>query len=396
MPSFVHRRPGDAPAPVASRGSQPPWIRGPWWDGFWVLCGVWLVPAVLWLALRDGDAEGGALDAAYCALTALFWIGHRVSSAWVAWGTASYRPLVRAQPVRFVVMPLAVTVACFAVLLPPDDALPASRAERFVLLAVVDYAFAAQHFAAQHFGALSLYRTRVGGDARRRRLDRLFALGVGGVLVVVADVLAGTVAYQDRWVDAWLAPAAIAAADGVIRGGALAGLLALTAGMLIAEWRAPRRSLPRLLYVAGLASMVGLALHARSPFLFLVVWTSQHWIVATGLASETAASTRRGAVVLGLVCTSILLLPFFEVEASFDGSATYGEWIFGSFAAALRTSSWVPALLALGFASGFVHYLLDRSVYRFSDPAVRSAAAGLFRHDGWHATPIAAREDARA
>jgi hypothetical protein len=161
--------------------------------------------------------------------------------------------------------------------------------------------------------------------------------------------------------------------------------------MLIAEWRAPRWSLPRLLYVAGLASMVALALHARSPFLFLVVWTSQHWIVATGLASETPASARRGAVVLGLVLGSIALLPFFEVEASFDGSATYGDWIFGAFASALRTSSWVPALLALGFASGFVHYLLDRSVYRFSDPAVRSAAAGLFRHDGWHATPTVAR-----
>ncbi len=361
--------------------SRAPWIRGPWWDGFWVLSGVWLVPIVLWLWMRDGDAEGGALDAFYGALTALFWIGHRVSSAYLAWGTASYRPLVRARPLRFVVVPLLVTVACFALLLPPDDALPASRMERFVLLAIVDYTFAAQHFAAQHFGALSLYRTRVGGDARRRRLDRLFALGVGGVLVVVADVLAGTVAYQDRWVDVWLAPSAIAAADGAIRGLAMAGLFALTAMMLVAELRAPRPSPPRVLYVSGLAAMVALALQARSPFLFLVVWTSQHWIVATGLASEAPASGRRGAVVLALVVASIALLPFFEVEASFDGGPTYGDWIFGAFGAALRTSAWVPALLAVGFASGFVHYLFDRSVYRFSDPAVRAAASGLLRTD---------------
>jgi hypothetical protein len=37
----------------------------------------------------------------------------------------------------------------------------------------------------------------------------------------------------------------------------------------------------------------------------------------------------------------------------------------------------LPALLALGFATGFMHYWLDRAVYRFSDPAVRIAARGL-------------------
>ena len=37
----------------------------------------------------------------------------------------------------------------------------------------------------------------------------------------------------------------------------------------------------------------------------------------------------------------------------------------------------IPFLVALGFATAFVHYLLDRALYRFSDPAVRSAARGL-------------------
>ncbi|PYV64553.1 MAG: hypothetical protein DMG97_34550 [Acidobacteria bacterium] len=54
-----------------------------------------------------------------------------------------------------------------------------------------------------------------------------------------------------------------------------------------------------------------------------------------------------------------------------------GFWIFGALATQLRTSSWVPALLALGFATGFIHYRLDRSVYRISDPQVRAAARGL-------------------
>ena len=83
------------------------------------------------------------------------------------------------------------------------------------------------------------------------------------------------------------------------------------------------------------------------------------------------------AVVLLLAAVSVLLLPIFEVEANRQPGTYYGERIFGAIATGLRTSSWVPALVALGFASGFIHYLLDRNVYRMADPQVREAARGL-------------------
>jgi len=67
----------------------------------------------------------------------------------------------------------------------------------------------------------------------------------------------------------------------------------------------------------------------------------------------------------------------FEVEANRETGTYYGDRIFGSLAVQLRTSTWMPALLALGFATRFIHYLLDRSVYRMSDPQVRAAASGL-------------------
>jgi hypothetical protein len=167
--------------------------------------------------------------------------------------------------------------------------------------------------------------------------------------------------------------------------------------MLVFEMRASQRSLPRVLYIAGLAIMVGIALTPRSLFPFLVIWTSQHWILAVGLTSQTVSTERaperglvRGALhtlnvrpsalVLVLVAASILLLPVFEVEANSDGGDMfYGDRIFGAIAAGLRTSSWVPALVALGFASGFIHYFLDRGVFRFSNPDVRAAASGLLR-----------------
>jgi hypothetical protein len=361
-----------------------------------MLNALWLVPLVLLLARGYSDPESSPLDTLYFGLTALFWIGHRLCSAWLAYCTEAYRPLLREQPVRFVVLPLLVTVACFAVFLPADEAFPWTREKRLVVMAILDYAFVTYHFAAQHFGALSLYRMRAerGGCVRTRRLDWIYALGVGGALVFLSDILAGSVAYQDLWIDRWLIPDWIASNQRPIREGAILMLLGVTILMLVSELRAPRRSLPRVLYILGLAAMVAVALQPRSLFLYLVIWTSQHWILATGLASQTprgepapasgairrvfhALNARPWAVVLVLVGSSVLLLPFFEVEANREGGTYYGDWIFGAFAAGLRTSSWVPALVAVGFATGFAHYILDRNVYRMRDPRVRSAACGL-------------------
>ena len=173
-------------------------------------------------------------------------------------------------------------------------------------------------------------------------------------------------------------------------------MFAITVLVLIAEFRSRESSLPRVLYILGIALMVSIAFQPRSLFLFLVVWTSQHWIVATGLASRTPAAepmperglvrralhqlnVRPWAIFIMLALMSILLLPLFEVEANREIGTYYGDRIFGALATELRTSSWVPALLALGFASGFVHYLLDRSVFKMSEPQVRAAAAGLLK-----------------
>src|SRR6266436_203536 len=372
-----------------------PWVRGPVWDGFWMLSALWLAPIVLLLVHGYSDPEPSPLDLLYFGLTALFWIGHRLSSTYLAYCTEAYRPLLREQPVRFIVLPVLVTAGCFALFLPADSALPWTREERLIGLAIIDYACVTYHFAAQHFGALSLYRSRAdrSSSIQTRRLDRFFALTAGGVLVFVADILAGAVAYQDQWVDRWF-PAWIVSAENGIRGGAMLALFAITAIMLFAELRTPQWSLPRILYIVWLAEMVGLALRPRSLFLFLVIWTSQHWILATGLASQTPSAesppttgivrrylhglnVRPWAVVLFLMLLSLVFLPIFEVEANRESGTYYGDRIFGGFATQLRTSTWVPALIALGFATGFIHYLLDRSVYRMSDPRVRAAASGL-------------------
>jgi hypothetical protein len=374
-----------------------PWLRGPVWDGIWLQSALWLAPLALLLSRGHADPESSPLDVLYFGTTALFWIGHRLCSTWLAYCTEAYRPLLRAQPVRFIVLPLVITVGCFAVFLPSDSSLPWSREQRLVTFAIVDYVLVTYHFAAQHFGVLSLYRARIGrGGLYARRVDRLFTLAVGGLLVFFADVLAGDAAYQDLWLDPWLSGSWLTSphAQDTVREAALLILVACTAAMLAGEAFGARRSLPHVLYVLGIAATAAVALCAQSIFLFLVVSTSQHWIVATALASQTpraepapargavrralhGLNTRPWALTVFLMASSVLLLPLFEVEAIEQGGTFYGERIFGAVATQLRTSSWLPALVALGFATGFMHYLLDRSVYRFSNPEVRAAARGL-------------------
>jgi hypothetical protein len=383
--------------PVSTR-----WIKSPAWDLVWVLNALWLAPLVLLLARGHDDVRASPVDVLFFALAVPLWFGHRVSSAWLAFATPAYRPLLATQRLRFVVAPLAIALACFALLLAPESALPMPLTERVVWLAVLDFLLASHHFAAQHFGLLSLYRARAGraSDAMTRRLDRWFALVVGGGFVVLAQALAGSIAFQDRWIDPLLGGGAADVFARTLRDGGIVLVAILTALMLRVELRSQRRSLPRVAYVLGVSAMVLFAFLARDPFLFIVLWSVQHWSAAMGLASLAASGgaeapgahwqrllapiNRRGwAVLLVLAVVSTLLLPVLEVEAVAD-EYTYADRIFGDAARWLRVSPFVPALLALGFASGFIHYLLDRAAFRFSSSDVRQAARGLLQPRSLH------------
>ena len=381
----------------AAKARSSGWIRNPFWDGLWSLNGLWLVGLLWWLA-RDHEAPADSpADSAYLVLTLCFWIGHRVGSGYLAYCTSAYRPLLRSQPVRFVVVPILITVAVFTIVLPPDDMLPITRTRRIFWLVMLDYLLVSYHFAGQHYGLLSLYRVRAGQsrDAGARRVDRWYALGIGGVVVIAAEVIAGNGAHQSAWLDPlldvpWILDHGAALAWS---GSALVGLATLA--LLIAEWRRPDRSAPRALYVVSIAAMVTMAFHV-DPLLFLMVWTAQHWLTATGLASRVAAgepapgparwygfwhriNRRPASVVIVLALASALLMPAMEVEAEADPVLRYSARLVPFFAEWLSQPGLFPVLAALALTTGFVHYALDRAVYRLSDPDVRSAARGLIR-----------------
>ena len=382
-------------SPSGGTGFSAGWIRSGPWDGFWILGAFWLAPLVAFL-MRDGELAGfDRVDTVYFVLTVAFWIGHRVSSTYLAYCTTAYRPLLTTQRVRFVWVPLAITVLVALLLVPPDDAWPWTRLERVTALAIVDYVLVTYHFAAQHYGLLSLYRLRA-GQARsraRRRVDRAYALVVGGLFVLVAEAFTGSIAFQDLWVDPWVDPAWLVAIRPTVQAVGL-GLVALAAlGMGLLDVVAGRPSFARAAYVVGMGGMVVAALHVH-PFLFLVLWTAQHWMAAMGLASLVARADPapgpsiwyRGwhlvnryawLVVVLLVAVSTALTPWMEVEALAEGDAHYGLRVFPFLEEVLARPGVVPWLVALGFVTAFVHYVLDRAVFRLSDPAVRRAASGL-------------------
>jgi len=373
------------------------WIKSPAWDLVWILNALWLAPLVLLLARGHDDVRVSPVDGLFFALAVPLWFGHRVSSAWLAYATPAYRPLLAKQWLRFVLAPIAIVVACFGLLLAPESVLPMPLTERVVWLAVLNYLLVSYHFAAQHFGLLSLYRARAGraSEPSTRRLDRWFSLVVGGGFVVVAEALAGSIAFQDRWIDPLLGAVGSDLFARTISDVGIVLVVILTALMLRVELRSQRPSLPRVAYVLGISAMVLFAFLARDPFLFVVLWSVQHWSAAMGLASLAASGgaekprtyvqrllapiNRRGwAVLLVLAVISALLLPVLEVEAVAD-EYVYADRIFGDVAWWLRSSPFVPALLALGFATSFIHYLLDRAAFRFSSPDVRHAARGLLQ-----------------
>ena len=385
-------------SPAQARTVSPGrWIRSPGWDLVWILNALWLGPLVLVLARGHDHVRASPVDSLFFALTVLLWFGHRISSAWLAYLTPGYRPLLSTQRLRFVVVPILVVAACFAVLLAPESVLPLPFEERVLWLAILNYLMVTHHFAAQHFGLLSLYRARSGraSNALARWLDRAFALVVGGGIVVVADALSGSIAFQDRWIDPLLGAIGADLFAQTLRNGGIGLVVILTALMLRVELRSPHASLPRVAYVLGVSAMVLFAFLARDPFLFIVLWSVQHWSAAMGLTSLAASGgiqepatqwqrllapiNRRGwAVLVVLAVVSTLLLPVLEVEAVAD-EFVYADRIYGDVAWWLRSSPFVPALLALGFATGFIHYVLDRAAFRFSSPDVRQAARGLLQ-----------------
>ena len=120
------------------------WIRSPAWDFFWLHSGVWL--GLLIFAFRSQPA----LEMFYIAGVFLFWISHRFSSFYLAWGTQSYSTVRSSQPWRYVIFPAILVLSVFAFLFIPETFFPVSVPVRILGLLLLDFFWGMHHFAPRY------------------------------------------------------------------------------------------------------------------------------------------------------------------------------------------------------------------------------------------------------
>ena len=109
------------------------WIRSPAWDMFWLHSGIWLT--FLLLMVSSSQLQ----EMFYATAVFLFWIAHRFSSFYLAWGTQGYKPLRRDQQKRFIILPLMIGLGVFAVLFTPVSLLAFTVRERIFALLLIDF-----------------------------------------------------------------------------------------------------------------------------------------------------------------------------------------------------------------------------------------------------------------
>lgn len=365
------------------------WINGFSWDLVWIFPGIWLFPLVLFLE---------NLNPIYATGVFLFWIGHRISSLYLAWFTRSYRPLLLDQPQRIILIPGMLLLLTGLWLMLPESLLPLPFSLRLMSLAVLDYFWGIYHFAAQHFGMLRLYRhlDPDPGNASEKTRDRWFSLGIGGGLVIFAEILHGTAILQEDWTGPILGTKFFENQHHLLLQLGLFFSISCMLLMLHTEFRAGG-NLPRMFYLLQIGIMVSAAF-LLDPFRFLVLWTLQHWMVSVGLASFLGRNDQkivrdhpssafrffqlrsRWGVLILLCILSILMTPIMELEALSADSAYSAQW-WPEWWNWMQQQSWLPILFVVGFSSGFIHYLMDRAVYRFSHPQTRSVLTQLLDHD---------------
>ncbi len=366
------------------------WLRSPLWDGFWILSGLWLLVPVLLSPVLAETNQWMLVAAVYT-----LWLPHRFATAFNAYCLPDYRNLIHAQWRRFFMLPAAIFVATFVFVFLPEMLLPLPLTTRVQVLATIFFVYNSYHFGVQHFGVLSIYRIRAAQpqDPQAKRYERWYCILVGAILVCVAQILAGAEVVRDSLMYEAVPLEWLHSAMTIARWIAVPVIVLLTVGLLLVEARNPRRSVPKMLYIFGVGTQ-GVLAYFLSPVPFLVLWGVQHWLVSVALTAlisgndhpkEVPSSAwyrfwglfygRFWPTVLVLIVSTIVLVPLFELSLH---SGRPREGFLQTIATMLGQHPWlVRTLLWLNFATVYMHFVMDRAVFRFSHPDVRKVTGVL-------------------
>jgi hypothetical protein len=146
------------------------WVRNPWWDGFWILSGLPIGLALVFLPSAVG----------FLFFTAAVFLetGHAFSPIVLTWSDAGLRRIAMDRWAEFVALPPLVFVGVFLV---PTE-----------VVFGIYYAWNIYHFGMQNFGVLSLYKRKQARSPDGRVRDGLLCLvltafGMGALPLLLSD-----------------------------------------------------------------------------------------------------------------------------------------------------------------------------------------------------------------
>ena len=258
------------------------WVRSAGYDAFFMMSGLWAMAAVI--ALQGG----GHLSRFHLFLGVLFWIGHRLATTYLAFCQQAYRELIVEQNTRFILVPVGVVIAVFAMLFVPESIVPIPVFHRLVALAIVDFIWEFYHFTMQHYGVLSVYRMLARqnpADVAKKRIEKMYCLTVFGCALPAA------VAYHSLQTMA-ANNAGFVVPIWVMETWRLAGVtfaLGFSLVMVREELRAETVSIPKAFYIISVGGPVALAFSNGGLAPALLIIAVQHWLVAVGLSAHMAS-----------------------------------------------------------------------------------------------------------
>lgn len=325
------------------------WVRGPIWDSCFLLSGLPIGLALLFVAGRVSPwlVFGFAVISIQLA--------HTLSPMILAWTHREFRTRVAQRNLwKFVGLPITIGIVSTAggyassYLWPLRDPTPlvlqkivyASHTDPIFTLGLIYTWWNIFHFGMQNFGVMSIYRAKTSGyPSDQRRFDLIFcctmawaAMGLGTVHFVANYVRAPILGFQAVRYE-YLTIAGIGAAV-----------------MLWREWSARRFNLPRLILIFTNAFTMGLTVFGPIGVIVgLGTVSINHWLTAVGLSAQ--ASGRRWwmfAIVLLVAGIGLWWVFFRELN----------PWHLMVPTEVVTT--------AVGFRLGFgvAHFLYDRWLYR--------------------------------
>ena len=148
-----------------------------------------------------------------------------------------------------------------------------------------------------------------------------------------------------------------------------------------------------MLYIAGVG-LQGMLAYFLPPAAFLILWGVQHWLVSVALTAHMADNDAQDLplstwyrfwkrfnkgfwpTVVVLVALTVWLAPPFQFALHEERAAN-----MPALAGVLRWigdhPSFVKLVVWLNFATVYMHFVLDRAVFRFSNPDVRKVTGPL-------------------